>query len=319
MKKCVVITSIHESTEIIKQLSEMEGFDLIIVGDSASPKGYEVNCKYIDVDSQKELFFNFSTTLSFNHYSRKNIGYLYAIRNGYDFIYDTDDDNIPLFDHTNFTITKYAVSPEKIVNIYRLFSEDTEIWPRGFPLSRLHRDQKIDLRDTPKSVSIVYGLCDGDTDVDAIYRLTHPPIDITFSGDPCAISNENIIVFNSQSTFWIDPEVFPCLYLPTTVSSRFSDILRSYITQYVLRPLDKHIGIYPHIAYQKRNAHNLYDDLREELFMYETTDAVIDILEGLPPRKNSADYLYEIYRTLLSHKIVQRTEIDAVNEWLALL
>ncbi|ETN70754.1 hypothetical protein NECAME_14556 [Necator americanus] len=48
-------------------------------------------------------------SLPYNSYARKNIGYLYAISNGAEWIYDTDDDNKPFglgleqFEYSNET------------------------------------------------------------------------------------------------------------------------------------------------------------------------------------------------------------------------
>ena len=39
--------------------------------------------------------FTIANLLPKNHYTRKNLGYLYAIKNGADAIIDTDDDNFP--------------------------------------------------------------------------------------------------------------------------------------------------------------------------------------------------------------------------------
>jgi hypothetical protein len=52
-----------------------------------------LNCIYLDVSSQKKLFPKLSELLPYNHYCRKNLGYLYAIKKGYKIIYETDDDN----------------------------------------------------------------------------------------------------------------------------------------------------------------------------------------------------------------------------------
>ena len=317
MKKCTIITSIHEENEVIKKLLEFEN-DLIIVGDLKSPIQYS-NCIYLDIEFQNNLSYKFSKLLSYNHYSRKNIGYLYAILNDYDFIYDTDDDNFPLFSNDiEFKFNKLLTSDTLMINIYSLFT-DQHIWSRGYPHSKINDISQFNISENYKKASIVYGLCDGDTDVDAVYRIISIKKDIKFSGEPLLIDNKKLIVFNSQSTFWLDKDVFLCLYLPTTVSSRFSDILRSFVTQYILKSLDKNIGVYSEISYQKRNKHNNFDDLQEEMFMYRKLDELINILEKVNFCENKKDTFYNIYKSLQSNYIVDKKELFSVELWLKII
>ena len=48
---------------------------------------------FLDAQSQNEIKSKFVNNLPWNSFGRKNIGYLYAMANGADFIYDFDDDN----------------------------------------------------------------------------------------------------------------------------------------------------------------------------------------------------------------------------------
>jgi hypothetical protein len=297
-------------------LSSRSG-DLIIVGDKKSPPDYDINCEYLDVKLQEDIYSSLS--IPFNHYSRKNFGYLNAILSGYDVIYDTDDDNMPLFgDDITFNFSEMVRSPILMLNVYGLYTTKN-IWSRGFPHSQIGQLRSVASFPTDKKPSIVYGLCDGDTDVDAIYRITNKDINIKFSGEPLLIDNRNLIVFNSQSTFWVDPEMFVCMYLPVTVTSRFSDILRSYVTQYVLRSQNKFIGVKPTIAYQDRNAHNLYDDLQEEIFMYKTVDRLVDLLEGLTISGSPEQCLYTIYDALFRANIVAYEELTTLKSWIKII
>jgi len=46
--------------------------------------------------AQRDQYPELADLLPYHHYCRKNIGYLYAIRQGADCILETDDDNLPL-------------------------------------------------------------------------------------------------------------------------------------------------------------------------------------------------------------------------------
>ena len=57
------------------------------------------------------------------------------------------------------------------VNIYRLFNKkDKNFWPRGLPLRYIDKEAKISKKKN-KKFYVQQGLCEGNPDVDAIYRI----------------------------------------------------------------------------------------------------------------------------------------------------
>ena len=176
--KCVIITTINKPTEtILKHINNTE-YDVIIVGDNKTPDDYKnLNCIYLDIPAQKKLFPALSDILPYNHYCRKNLGYLYAIKKGYTIIYETDDDNIPYdnFDnvlhHSNTQIIKEQDS--RWINIFKYFTNNAYIWPRGFPLSLIKRNPNYTVDDVwlSKKPAIINGLVENDHDVDALFRI----------------------------------------------------------------------------------------------------------------------------------------------------
>ena len=67
-----------------------------MVGDKkSSPISSTDRLIFLSIEDQMKLKYKFIEYCPLNHYARKNIGYLYAIQNGADIIYDTDDDNYP--------------------------------------------------------------------------------------------------------------------------------------------------------------------------------------------------------------------------------
>src|ERR1700679_3469227 len=96
LKKFIVITTIFEPTEAVMAFAKMADYSLIVVGDEKTPANWQYpNVDYISVEKQSELDFHIRPILPFNHYGRKMLGYLRAIRQGAEIIIDTDDDNIP--------------------------------------------------------------------------------------------------------------------------------------------------------------------------------------------------------------------------------
>ena len=96
-----VITSIHPPTactrHLVERLASTSGAaDVLIVGDAKGPASYELDgARLIDLETQHAMPFALASLLPTGHYARKNLGYLEAIRQGADCIYETDDDNEP--------------------------------------------------------------------------------------------------------------------------------------------------------------------------------------------------------------------------------
>ena len=66
----------------MKHINNTE-YDVIIIGDNKTPDDYhKLNCIYLDIPSQKKLFPELNELLPYNHYCRKNLGYMYAIKKG---------------------------------------------------------------------------------------------------------------------------------------------------------------------------------------------------------------------------------------------
>ena len=143
-EKWVVVTSINAPTDSIKKLTELpEPWKIVVIGDKKS-KNEEWNIYinsnklvYLSVQSQLKLNYKVLKYIPYNSYTRKNIGYLFAIQHGAKEIYETDDDNIfTSFDQLNkdFNNIKISYAENNInsmVNPYAYFGRPS-IWPRGF-------------------------------------------------------------------------------------------------------------------------------------------------------------------------------------------
>jgi hypothetical protein len=230
MKKFIVITSIFKPTQAIESFSRLTDHQLIVVGDKKTPADWKYeNTTYLNVEDQVSLSSSLANAIPFNHYGRKMLGYVYALKQGADIIIDTDDDNIP-YDGWTFPSFEgeFASSKKDLgwINIYHHFS-DQPIWPRGLPLRNIN-DKKGKLQwqpgTTSQKVGIWQGLADEDPDVDAIYRLTSDTPCIFQKKDPVVLETGTISPFNSQNTA-IRKELFPLLFLPSFVTFRFTDIL----------------------------------------------------------------------------------------------
>jgi len=315
-----IITTINEETEAIKKLQNIASDSkIILVGDLKSrPIKSNEKLKFLNVDDQKKLGFKLFEHLPYNHYARKNLGYLYALENGAEIIYDTDDDNIP---YDNWFIPEfngeYSVTQnnQQYANIYAYFSEE-KIWPRGFPLSHEKESyQAFELEKQNINIGIWQGLADLDPDVDAIYRLIIGK-EVTFNKNaPVALKAGTYCPFNSQNTGW-RKIMLPYAYLPSTVTFRFTDILRGYIAQRCLWEHDLHLGFHKATVYQERNEHDFMKDFESELPCYIQTEKVVSILENLSLTQNYESNLLKIYSALYKQKYVAEKELVILNAWL---
>jgi|TARA_B110000211_G_scaffold134077_1_gene153687 hypothetical protein len=321
MKKYVVITTIFEPSDAVKLIADLPDVDLIIVGDKKTPEDW--HCKgaeYFSVDRQVELGFELSHILPFNHYCRKMIGYLVAAKDGAAMIIDTDDDNLPKpnWGFPPFGEAYQAIAPNHgFVNIYQWYTRQM-IWPRGIPLDLIKTS--FDLRSLSAericNVGIWQGLADDDPDVDAIYRLTSDEACNFDSAEPVVLSKGTVCPFNSQNTA-IRKELFALLYLPTSVTFRFTDILRGLVAQPIMWAAGYELGFTEATVVQERNPHDLMKDFVSEVPMYLRGHDVVDIVsQALVPDDSVENNLRRAYAALLVEDIVSKSEILTLDAWL---
>ena len=327
--KCVIITTINKPTQTIFKHIKNKDYDVIIVGDNKTPDDYKnINCIYLDVLSQKKLFPELSELLPYNHYCRKNLGYLYAVKKGYKIIYETDDDNIPydnfdkILEYNNLKMI--TEQNNRWINIFKYFTNNAYIWPRGFPLSLLKNNPNYLIQDTDKKPSIINGLVENDPDVDALFRIIcNHQNSIKWDKSKCAlIDNKNICVFNTQNTFWVNPELFICLLIPCSVSFRYCDILRGIITNIILKQTNNYMMYSSPNVIQNRNEHDLISDFKSEYEMYINNENILEYIENntvLADEKkqdcNIKELLSVIYDNLFSNNVINKLDIDILNKW----
>lgn len=324
MKKCTIITTINPPTNSILKHIENKHYDTIIVGDSKTPNSYKnLDCIYLDIDKQNSIFNDISNLIPFNHYSRKNLGYLYAIKNNYDIIYETDDDTEPKnnFDtYINSNPIEYKLisdTSKKWINYCAYFS-DKNIWPRGYPLSQIRTDNNIVEKFIKDKPSIVCGLVDNDPDVDSIFRLVFGNKSIQWIDNKIVlIDNKNIGVFNTQNTFWIDKPLLCCMLIPTSVSFRYCDILRSIIANIVCYFQNKYIAITSSNVIQHRNQHDLIKDFSDEHSMFMSNETIMNYIDsGCNSTMDIRQLMLTIYQNLYMNNIISKKDIHILNLWI---
>ena len=319
--KWIVVTTIQSPTLELKKLAEIPGWRLVVVGDKKTPKDWHLdNCEYLSPERQLELGYELSTLLPWNHYSRKNIGYLFAIQNGAKVIYETDDDNMPL-DALDFcpkeSMMSSLISSNSYVNIYSYFGRP-DVWPRGFPLEHINDSQNYQIRSPQNCVvGIEQGIVNQEPDVDAIFRLTQNKAVFFQKEASCFLAPGTYCPFNSQNTFF-HFDAFFSLYMPSSVSLRVTDIWRGFIAQRLIPDFGLVLAFSGPNAIQNRNQHNLMHDYMQEQDLYLKTEKLIKHLKRWkgPMPTNRFYALYDLTLSLIQEKFLGPDELALMEAWI---
>ncbi|PAV60807.1 hypothetical protein WR25_14799 isoform A [Diploscapter pachys] len=354
--KWIVLTTINEPTADVKvvsflmavtwnestlfqYLASLSGWNLVVVADLKTPKNWNLEgVHFLSVEMQLDmsLAFNFVRKLPYKSYTRKMIGYLYAISHGAEWIYDTDDDNRPIFgglDTFDFADELSGVRFERnhedpIIN--RLFNPylhfgRPDMWPRGFPLEYFsqhnHTDANFRLCEVQKRAAVQQGLVDMDPDVDAIFRLLHAnPTKVSSEhfnrhAPPIILGQKMYSPWNSQNTLF-HRNAFFTMFLPTTVSFRTTDIWRSYFSQKLLHLVDEYVAFYPVNAVQIRNAHNYLKDFEDEQDVYLKSSQILNFLDNWNCDHNSTvNCAIELAEQFGKMEFWSKDDVDLFKEW----
>lgn len=315
----MVITTIHLPSPSVRAFADLTDWQVVIVGDRKTPIWPEVSprLRFLDVDAQLRSVWSIVPVLPFNHYTRKNIGYLEAMALKVPLIADSDDDNAPLdgWGQLPESATMECVSSPDVVNIYRLFTEQP-VWPRGLPLDLIRDRTPIEIDERELSIAVWQGLAAGDPDVDAIYRLVSDRDPEFVQRSHVALAPGVVAPMNSQNTIW-HPEAFPYLYLPFSVSFRFTDILRGYVAQFGLHAMGRTVAFTSPTVFQERNEHDLLRDLADEVPVYTQISEALETMAAASLTGEPSHDLALLYSELERIGVVTADECRGVDAWLA--
>tara|TARA_Y100000591_G_C21832807_1_gene700658 strand:- start:450 stop:1454 length:1005 start_codon:yes stop_codon:yes gene_type:complete len=326
MKNSIVLTTINKLNTNIKKLiflSQQNDLELIVIGDKKTPKNFNLKYgNYYNIKDQKKLRFNFSKICPLNSYSRKNIGYLVSIQNGNETIIETDDDNYPKNNFLKFLDLKHEVNEIKEIgwtNVYKKFTKkNLNIWPRGLPLNKIENSPTFKNKKVRKNFYLKQGVCEGNPDVDAIYRIINKNINIKFKNEYKFSLGKAFSPINSQNTIW-SKILFPLMYLPVTCTMRATDIWRGLIALNIISNDNLSVLFYGTTMKQNRNFHVLENDLKDELPLFESVENAFEILKNLKLKKGPQNYLVNLHKSydyLIKNDIFDKKEMFYLNSWI---
>lgn len=294
-EKWVVMAAVSPDSNTLKQLQALPDWCIVVVGDTNTPKDFNIDgprSVHLDRKAQEQLGYEILHHPSSSAFSYKNIGYLFAMHHGAQVIYDTDSDNELLQSALNISFIK-DVSPLQVRvrglvwNPYPFFGFEGG-WPRGLPLDQVtRRPASVSPANnrqwfknggwtcsngSPPRNSIMHlegevggvwqFLVRGDTDVDAIYRLSNEEVfaNFTTSGDVVSLSPGVMAPYNAEATLH-HYDAFWGLFLPLSVHSHIADIWRAYVTQRMMWDVGGRLHFVPSQMIAKpRNKHSDLSD-----------------------------------------------------------
>lgn len=303
MVNTIVTTTIYPISEATKKFASFTKWNFIIVGDKKTPHNQYIefaesnnNVTYLTPEYQEEYYKEISDLIGWNTISRRNIGFLEALKHKSEIIASVDDDNIPLDNWGE------NIMIGKSVNVYYYETDElafdpigvtnySNLWHRGFPIQILN-DRNYKYKITRKTIipDIQADFWNGDPDIDALCRLEHKPM-CFFDDKFFPLSTNTFSPFNSQNTFFSSEALKKYMTIPFI--GRMDDIWGGYY----LESLNFKVVYNKATVFQDRNIQNLTKNMIDEYLGYEKT---YNLLEDLKKDSNKLfEYLPEKSKEIL--------------------
>ena len=336
-----VCTTIFEESEAVQDVCRrLPEYCLVVVADKKGPDDYFISggCTFVhlSVPAQEELarMSTFAAQTPWNHFGRKNLGYLFAIANGAETVWDFDDDNTLISseyllgnsEHDGMLTLNTTTS---YINPYPLLGAEKFSWPRGLPLEGINNPATLPLaellQDTTvkyNRVGIVQSLANVDPDVDAIYRLQRQ-LPFAFVGwtkraKTLLVPPAVFVPFNAQATWFRTREALWALYLPISIHGRVADIWRSYIVERLFRQTGLYVAfaVEP-LVRQNRNPHTYLADFDAEQDLYYKSGKLVEFLGGWSPSSSVfGEQVIELYVRLYERGYVHGQDVRMIRLWI---
>ena len=354
-ERWAVVTTIMEPSETVRRQVRLKDWCLVIVADLKSLKTYETGwiegegnkaVVYLSSEDQKAMKDSFVEAIPWNHFGRKNIGYLYAIAHGASVIWDFDDDNMlkfwipgsappgaPSIDDAilaykskeTIAALEPAGHPLPAYNPYPILGAPSlPSWPRGVPLNCVKDSECSDtplkeIKVSSKFFGVLQSLADYQPDVDALYRITMPiPFWFERSKEtkPLMVPSGVLTPYNAQATLHFKSAFF-ALLLPVTVHGRVSDIWRSYFAQRLFWEVGLQFGFLARpLVVQDRNDHSNLADLNAEQDLYMKSEQLVQFLgEWKGKGATLVERMEQLWIALYERAYIDLQDVELMQLW----
>jgi len=197
---------------------------------------------FLSTEDQQKLPFQSVRFINGSPSSRKNVGYLFAIFQGAEMIFDLDEYSV--VERKMDLIIPNTLKPKiardnlrHAFNPYKFFQEGSAIWPRGYPLEKMESSKETSEKDLitgniqNSMVAVIQLIPKNEPDEGAMFSLTKEKSEINLNDQEFIVSPlSEILPTNSKSTIYFQ-KVFWALWLPASVHTEVGDIWRAFVTQ----------------------------------------------------------------------------------------
>ena len=268
MKKVIVTTTIHAPTEAVAAFEQMEGWDLVVVGDRKTPADYRLDRGiYVSPERQRAYDPALSEAIGWDCIQRRNFGLLWAHDMKADVVAVVDDDNVPLPGWGRDLLVGRDVEVDFYQTDLPAFdplgaTNHGHLWHRGYPLQLVARRDYADKTRRKVHVDVQADFWNGDPDVDAVCRMEHAP-QCEFDPGCFPMAASKMGPFDSQNTFLAGRVLKDYFLFPHV--GRMDDIWASYYAQ----AKGFRVAYNRPSVRQVRHAHEPVRDMRQEYLGYE--------------------------------------------------
>ena len=276
----IATTTINSPTKALKTFAKNKNCKLIVALDKKSKKFKLKNSIILSTKSQEKKWPKLSKLIGWNCIARRNFAILEAYERGAEIIGLIDDDNIPYANwFTNIYVNKTLKCNEIKINkpIFDPvgYTNHSNLWHRGMPLEYVNGRKYSKLKKINIKPDVQANFWNGDPDIDAVCRMVLKP-ECSFKKNKFPFFSKKISVFNSQNTL-ISRKVVKDYFLFPHIG-RMEDIWASfYVTSKKYRVVYNEPTVY-----QKRNAHNLLRDFKDEYLGYANSSILVENLKKNP-------------------------------------
>jgi hypothetical protein len=344
----VTVTTIHvpkviAALEENRRLFRHDAVQYVVVSDKKTPdtaadycrslRDEGVACEYLDLGSQ-DAFLEKSPALKaylpYNSFARRNIGDLWAYLEGAEIIIRIDDDNFPVAEHDFFGGHKIVGSTQEFRTVASsngwfnccqlLDARKREFYPRGFPYPQRWQPHELQWSVTKRRVLLNAGLWSGEPDVDAVTRLCEP-VQVTGlkpQGGPLLLEKATWCPINTQNTAF-HRDLIPAAFVSPGVG-RYDDIFSGYLLRCLMDHFGDGVCYGLPIVHQDRNDHNLWNDLKLEMFGNEYTPHLLGVLREFVPQSRTYAAAYGELAAYLRKSLTQGRDgfqvlLDGMTIW----
>ncbi|HYM13035.1 MAG TPA: hypothetical protein VEU62_20010 [Bryobacterales bacterium] len=303
-----VLESYAENAARHGRLAHVEA---LVIGDRKTPaesaacledirSRWGFRAEYIDVAAQQAWLARFpglEEIIPYNSDNRRNAGFLMALDRGCDVLLSIDDDNYCTEDdfYAGHAVAGSRVSGPVVrstngwFNICTMMENDAGMlfYPRGFPAARRNGSPGIARETREVFIAANAGLWIEDPDIDAVTRLYREFKTTRLSAEPVILGPEANSPINTQNTA-VCRQAVPAYYyvvmgddLGGAKIDRYGDIWSGYFLKKCADHLGHFVMVGHPVARHIRNRHDLFVDLRQELYGMMLTDPLVEMLGSL--------------------------------------